>query len=113
MRKEWFFIFLCIGLAVSGHKVIAQACGTRQLDPRISSFLKLVGKPDLSLEQLRSLSIEQIRFVGLPPGAYPQTDVTRIKVTTDSIPVLVFNPAHARNLPIIINYHGGGFISPL
>ena len=36
-----------------------------------------------------------------------------MKITADSIPVLVFNPSHAQNLPIIINYHGGGFISPL
>ncbi|HRS38336.1 MAG TPA: alpha/beta hydrolase, partial [Bacteroidia bacterium] len=35
------------------------------------------------------------------------------KVTRDSIPVLVFNPLHKDNLPVIIQYHGGGFISPL
>jgi acetyl esterase len=113
MRKGCFFILLCISLALIRHEVFAQSCGTRQLDPRIASFIKLVGKPDLSLEQLRSLPIEQIRFAGPPPGSYPKEDVTRIKITADSIPVLVFNPAHARNLPIIINYHGGGFISPL
>ena len=40
-------------------------------------------------------------------------DVTGVKITADSIPVLIFNPAHSKNLPIIINYHGGGFIAPL
>ena len=43
---------------------------------------------------------------------YPKEDVQTIKITRDSIPVLVFNP-----LPgiifVIIHYHGGGFISPL
>jgi len=49
----------------------------------------------------------------MPLIPYPKEDVQRIKITADSIPVLVFNPAHASNLPVIIHYHGGGFISPL
>jgi acetyl esterase len=73
----------------------------------------MISYKDLTLEQLRSLPIEQIKFVDLPPRPYPKEDVLRIKITADSIPVLVFNPLHQQNLPIIIDYHGGGFISPL
>lgn len=91
----------------------AQSCGNRQLDPIVAGFLKLTGYKDLSIKELRNLPIEQIRNVPLPEIPYPTADVSRIKVTKDSIPVLVFNPSHAKNLPIIIHYHGGGFISPL
>lgn len=89
------------------------SCGDRKLDPRVGAFLKLINYKDLSLEELRATPIEKIKFTGPPVIPYPAQDVTRIKVTADSIPVLIFNPAHTSNLPIIINYHGGGFIAPL
>ena len=107
------FIFLTIALLFNQQILFAQACGTRQLDPRIASFLKMIGFKDLTIEQLRNVPIEQIKFAGPPPIPYPKADVKRIKITADSIPVLIFNPSHTQNLPILINYHGGGFISPL
>lgn len=113
MKKSIFIFFLSIAFAFNHQELIAQTCGTRQLDPRVAVFLKMIGNVDLSLEQLRNMPIEQIRFAGPPAIPYPAADVQRIKITADSIPVLVFNPTHAQNLPILINYHGGGFISPL
>ena len=113
MKKLIGIASLCAFLSFSHGVLFAQACGTRQLDPRIASFLKMIGYQDLSLEELRSLPIEQIKFAGPPILPYPKEDVKRIKITADSIPVLVFNPSHQKDLPIIINYHGGGFISPL
>lgn len=113
MKKAILLIFLSIAFAFSSSSLFAQSCGTRQLDPRIAGFLKMIGYKDLSLEQLRSLPIAQIKFAGPLPKPYPKEDVTKIKITADSIPVLVFNPAHSKNLPVLINYHGGGFISPL
>ena len=91
----------------------AQKCGTRTLDPEIAGFLRIIGYQDLSLEQLRAMPIGQLKFPQIPLLPYPKEDVQRIKVTRDSIPVLVFNPLHKDNLPVIIQYHGGGFISPL
>ncbi|MCW3074688.1 MAG: alpha/beta hydrolase [Flaviaesturariibacter sp.] len=100
-------------LGFSQQSSFAQSCGTRQLDPEVAGFLKLIEYKDLSLEELRNLPIERIKYPSLPQFPYPKEDVKRIKVTKDSIPVLVFNPTHEKNLPIIISYHGGGFISPL
>jgi acetyl esterase len=113
MKKSMLIIFLSIAFIISKQQAFAQSCGARQLDPRVASFLKLIGYQDLTIEQLRTIPIEQIKFADLPPISYPKEDVKRIKITADSIPVLIFNPAHAQNIPILINYHGGGFISPL
>jgi len=109
------FLIVCLNLLFFflSHPSFSQLCGTRQLDTRIARFLHIIGYQDQSLQQLRSLPIEQIKNVPIPQIPYPPKDVQRIKVTKDSIPVLVFNPLHEKSLPIIIHYHGGGFISPL
>jgi acetyl esterase len=113
MKKGTIVLFVSLLLVCNHQQLFAQQCGTRQLDPAVAGFLKMIGYKDLTLEELRSLPIGQLKFAGPPPIPYPQADVQRIKLTADSIPVLVFNPSHTQNLPIVINYHGGGFISPL
>ena len=114
IKKSILIIFLTTLFVFNRQELFAQSCGTRQLDPRIASFLKLIGYQDLTIEQLRNIPIEQIKRSAAPlPVPYPKEDVKRIKITADSIPVLVFNPSHAQNLSILISYHGGGFISPL
>lgn len=113
MKKVFFIVFISFVLVNSRQALYAQECGTRQLDPKIASFLKMIGYEDLSIEQLRKMPIDQIKFAGPPAIPYPKEDVRRIKITGDSIPILIFNPSKSKGLPILINYHGGGFISPL
>ncbi len=113
MKKSILIIFLSIVFVFKERELLAQPCGTRQLDLRVNSFLKMIGYQDMTIEQLRDLPIAQIKYPRLPLIPYPIEDVKRIKITVDSIPILIFNPGHSQNLPIIINYHGGGFISPL
>ena len=113
MKKLIFTIFLSVVFVFNEQELLAQPCGTRQLDPRITSFLKMIGYQDMTIEQLRDIPIAQIKYPRLPLIPYPKEDVKRIKITVDSIPILIFNPGHSQNLPIIINYHGGGFVSPL
>jgi acetyl esterase len=113
MKKSLIPAILLLFLFFQPQKIFAQPCGNRQLDPKIAGFLKMIGYKDLTIEELRSLPIAQIKNVPLPEIPYPEEDVREIKITKDSIRVLVFNPLHAKNLPVIIHYHGGGFISPL
>ncbi|RYE57977.1 MAG: steryl acetyl hydrolase [Sphingobacteriales bacterium] len=113
MKKPIIIISVSLLIIFNRQDSLAQSCGTRQLDPQVAGFLKLIGYKDWGLEELRNMPIEQIKYPIIPQTPYPKEDVTRIKVTKDSIPVLVFNPLHQSNLPVLINYHGGGFISPL
>ncbi len=113
MRKALFILLTSGLLLISNQPANAQECGTRQLDPGIAQFLQIIGYKDLSLEELRAIPIEQIKYPPMPVTPYPTEDVQRMKITKDSIPVLVFNPLHKKDLPIIIHYHGGGFITPL
>ena len=114
MKTIFRLFFISVLLVSDGHTVFAQSCGTRQLDPRIAGFLKMIGYQDLTLDQLRNIPIKQIKESFEPPVIqYPEADVKRIRVTADSVPLLVFNPLKRKGLPILINYHGGGFISPL
>ncbi len=110
---KYFLTFITATFLLGFMQGNSQDCGNRQLDPQIAGFLKMIGYKDLTLEQLRSIPIEQIKYPNIPMITYPKEDVRRIRVTKDSIPVLVFNPLHKQSLPIIIHYHGGGFISPL
>jgi acetyl esterase len=113
MKKSMFIIFLSIVLVFNSNELFSQTCGNRELDPRVASFLKMIGYQDMTIEQLRELPIAAIKYPAIPLAPYPAADVKRIKITADSISVLIFDPSHAQNLPILINYHGGGFISPL
>lgn len=113
MKKSVLFIFLSIAIVCDCQELFGQPCGDRQLDPRVASFLKMIGNEDLTIEQFRKIPMAQLRLAGPPAIPYPAADVKRIKITSDSIPILIFNPSHANNLPIIINYHGGGFFLPL
>ena len=111
--KRFLYVMSCLILAATAMKTYGQQCGNRTLDLEIAGFLKVIGYKDLSLEQLRAMPIEQLKYPQIPLVPYPKEDVQRIKITADSIPVLVFNPLHKTDLPVIIHYHGGGFISPL
>ena len=90
--------------------VRAQPCNTGKLDPRVAQALRTVlndlpGSPEISVEQIRNVKVPVLPF--------PKADCLMLRVTSDSIPIQVFNPLHATGLPIIIYYHPGGFVTPL
>ena len=113
MKKTTAILAFSLFFGAPIQTAFAQSCGNRQLDIRVASFLKMISYQDMSIGQLREMPIEKIKFPFMPLIPYPKEDVQRIKITGDSIPVLVFNSDHSTNLPVIIHYHGGGFISPL
>jgi acetyl esterase len=38
--------------------------------------------------------------------------VTRVKIKSDSLPVYIFNATRSENLPVILYFHPGGFVTP-
>lgn len=88
----------------------AQPCQTGKLDPRVAKTLKTV-LPDLPASA--TTSVEQIRDVKLATPTFPPADVQTIRITADSIPLHIYNPAHATGLPILISFHPGGFVTPM
>ena len=113
MTRTISLAILPLLFAFNCQQLFAQPCGTRQLDPAVAGLLKMINYKDLSLKELRNTPIDQLKSVNLPMIPYPQEDVKRIKITKDSIPILIFNATHEKNIPVVINYHGGGFIIPL
>jgi acetyl esterase len=93
--------------------VVSQTCTTGKLDERVATFLKALG-PEQTLDQLRAASIEKIRQAG--PAVFkklPQDSMKKITITKDNIRVNVVNASKKSGLPVIINFHSGGFVIPL
>ncbi len=88
------------------------SCNSGTVDPRVAFLLKM---PDFTLEQLRAMPIEVMRR-NVPPNLHPvpESKMQRIKITVDSIPVVIYRPQNNNQkfLPVIINYHGGAFVAP-
>lgn len=109
MKKVTIILLYFFSLSISA---IAQHCNSGVLDPRIVFLLKNVIHdippviPNIPVEQIQKDRQKA-------DSSYAIGDLHRIKVTTDSIPISVFNTEHEKGLPVIIYYHYGGFILPL
>lgn len=71
--------------------------------------------PDLSLQQERDMPVA-VRRNQSPPdlNPVPESKMQRIRITADSIPVIVFRPDHpVGKMPVIVDFHGGAFVYPL
>ena len=114
MKQKYLLIAFSLLLNIANIKAQSQNCNTGKLDPKVAEFLKMMPADNRSVEQLRvTTNFEEYKKAGPPAMPYPITDVEHIKITADSIPVVVFNPSHAKGLPVIIHFHGGGFIQPI
>ncbi len=105
---------LIIAILTLNYQLHGHSCNTGKVDPMIAGFLKRIPADNRSLDEMRKApNFDEYRKGGPPAIPFPETDVIRLKITSDSIPVSIFNPSKAYGLPIIINYHPGGFIAPL
>lgn len=87
-----------------------QTCETGLLDPQTKANLARIG--DLQ-PKLNRISIEQAKQGQLSDDLlFPHDDVSVVKITADSVPVYVFNASHDKNLPVILYFHPGGFVTP-
>jgi acetyl esterase len=105
------FIFSFI--ALFPRPVQSQSCTTGKLDDRVVDFLKKRGA-DKTLAQLNAAPIEQVRNDAT--GVFkklPEDSVKRITITNDKIKVNVVKVSKGSGLPVMINFHPGGFIKPL
>lgn len=112
MKKTTAHIFIMLVAAFT--HVSAQPCKSGKLDPRVAGVLQYM--PDRTLEQERAMPIaDRRRLVPPDPNPVPMEKMRFIKVTADSIPVVVFRPDSAgeKPLPVVIEYHGGAFYLPL
>jgi acetyl esterase len=108
MKKFTTIFAICIIISEITH---AQNCNSGKLDPRIDSLLTRTIR-DLE-PMLTKTSVEQIENDRVRTNTlYPQTDIQRIK-TDSNVSLLVFNATHKKNLPVLIYYHPGGFVTPL
>lgn len=90
----------------------AQTCKTGILDPRIAAVLRDSIK-DLQ-PGLDRMSIEEAKQRRLATeNVFPAGDLNVITITTDSIPVYIFNATHEKDLPAILYFHPGAFVVPL
>src|SRR5688572_19236154 len=103
MKKAlYLLIVLFIVLSVTTVNAQTQGCNTGKVDPKVAAFLKMMPADNRTVEELKkTTNFEEYKKEGPPSIPYPQRDVERIKITADSIPVLVFNPSQAKGLPII------------
>lgn len=114
MKHPGIYSYLVVISLLAGPITVrSQSCTTGSVDERVADFLKKLG-PAQTPAQIKASSIEKLRNDG--PREYaklPEDSVKRIKITTDNINVNVVNANAKSGLPVIINFHPGGFISPL
>lgn len=91
------------------HEGWSQTCVTGTLAVPASAYLKTRG-PEKSITQLHAASIESLRST---PAVRPlPADSVKRLTTPDKVKINVYRHAPG-NLPVIINFHSGGFVTPL
>ncbi|MBB6730627.1 alpha/beta hydrolase [Cohnella sp. CBP 2801] len=83
------------------------------LDPQVQVVLEKMKQ--LDVPPLQALSVEDARKVNLSPMAAPPEEVWRVENRNipgpaGSIPVRIYSPRSEAPLPVIVYYHGGGWV---
>ena len=115
MKRKIFstLIFTFFYLLAFQNMNAQNSCNSNQVDPRVAFLLQM---PDLSLQQLRAMPIEEMRKMSPPDmNPVPESKLRRVKITGDNIQVFIYKPDNPGDqlLPVIINFHGGAFVAPM
>lgn len=107
-------LLLTIILGVVGYVYSLTFTPNGRLDWGQALFIKMAGNQDAGTELIKKMSVEQrshvIDAIELNTTGFK---IDTLKITSDSLKTYVFKPQHlAKNSPVIIYYHGGGFILP-
>lgn len=103
--------FIVLALVVVVSHANAQTCATGKLDDRAVAYLKKAGA-EMTFAQLRTASIESLRKSQELSRPIPADSIKRVTATADKIKVNVLN-AGGKDKPVVIHFHGGGFITSL
>ncbi len=103
-------ILLTSLLSIIDLAAICQTCDTGKLDPQVAESLLKIGdlKPKLdrtSIEQAKQDKLDHDEL-------YPIEDLTIVRITSDSIPIYIFNATHENDVPTVLYFHPGGFVTP-
>jgi acetyl esterase len=63
-----------------------------------------------TVEQVRAGMKANLKRVATPPADVFRTEIRQVWTGADSIPIQIYYPSAARNLPIVYDVHGGAFI---
>jgi acetyl esterase len=105
-----FLIVLILGVVAYVYRLTFTPEG--RLDWGQALFTKLISGQG-GVEALKKMNLEQRRqlFSNIP---YPDiATIDSLKITSDSLQIYIFKPKNVpANSPIVIYYHGGGFVFP-
>jgi acetyl esterase len=103
MLGAWL-LFHCPGFS--------QTCTTGQIDERANVFLKKNGTGQ-TIAQLRASPIETIRKeVLMVAKPVPKDSILRVSISSN-LKINVVKASSGNSRPVILHFHGGGFVTPL
>ncbi len=122
MRRKKILIVTAIAIAVTllaGFLIVRSWTITPygKLDPRVAVYLKLTGAAEKSVREL-DLPVEETRrrlaekAASVSGAPIPLADVKDMKAVAGalSVPVRVYTPEGEGPFPVVLFYHGGGWV---
>lgn len=107
-------LLLTILIGVVGYIYSLTFTPQGRLDWGQAVFIKMQGNQDEATAVIKKMSVEQrshvIDAIELNTTGF---NIDTLKITNDSLKIYVFKPQNlSQNSPVVIYYHGGGFILP-
>ena len=101
MNKTALLVQVILCLSVQAQPAIYQSWHPAAGSPG-SLVHENIGFKDQTIEELRATPVRKVQVYQPAGDALSEDDVKRIKITADSIPVLIFQPGKTGNLPSLL-----------